>query len=201
MLINRLGRLSSAWRKQLCSDPRPSTDRSGASRPGLADGRRPAVASSLRLLSAAAGQLRIATTARPRRIAPPKCTRPRANTSTRGVGNWGRLEPQDGTEASPNRRPPQRKTFLSNRQIGNGLVTQSPFGVAGVVEFGFCTRCPPHENARALGVRWRTWGSASVCYNLCWAIRTPSSQKPMHLTRKPLSLAYPSYLAHCENGR
>jgi len=71
----------------------------------------------------------------------------------------------------------------------------------GGVEFGFCTRCPPHENARALGVRWRTWGSASVGYNLLWALRTPSSQKPMHLTRKPLSLAYPSYLAHCENGR
>ena len=27
--------------------------------------------------------------------------------------------------------------------FGNGLVEQSPFGVAGVVEFGFCTRCPP----------------------------------------------------------
>ncbi|WP_413882004.1 hypothetical protein [Candidatus Aalborgicola defluviihabitans] len=49
------------------------------------------------------------------------------------------------------------------KMLGYGLVKQRALGVARVVELGFGTRWPTsRENALALGVQWRAWGSASV---------------------------------------
>jgi hypothetical protein len=47
--------------------------------------------------------------------------------------------------------------------LGYGLVQQSPLGVARVVELWvWYPLARPRENALALGVQWRAWGSASV---------------------------------------
>jgi hypothetical protein len=55
------------------------------------------------------------------------------------------------------------KFMPSLEVLGDGLVQQGPLGVVPVVELWLCTRLPtPRENALALGVQWRAWGSASV---------------------------------------